>query len=146
MEISAKTIELLQVSTMTLATTHLQGMPHAASVYFAADVNLHLYFFSDNKSQHSQDITQNPRAAAAIYPECRDWQEIRGLQLHGEVHLVESGDLWERAWKLYKTKFPFVKSLKAIVARNQMYVFVPSWMRLVDNSQGFGYKKEWELK
>jgi uncharacterized protein YhbP (UPF0306 family) len=38
-----------------------------------------------------------------------------------------------------------VASLKSVVAKNQMYVFVPSWIRLVDNSQGFGFKKEWQL-
>jgi len=133
------------VSTLTLATTDPKGNPHAAPVYFAHDNELNLYFFSETKSQHGQDIARNPRAAAAIYPECEGWQDIRGVQLRGEVLRVESGETREKAWGLYKNKFPFVKALKAIVARNQMYVLVPNWMRLVDNTQGFGYKQEFRF-
>jgi len=136
--------DLLLVSTMTLATSDGDA-PHAAPVYFAADDKLNLYFFSDDKSLHSQHIAQNPRAAAAIYPECQGWMEIHGLQLHGDVRLVESVDIWEAAWELYTNKFPFVKALKAVVASNQMYVFTPLWVRLVDNSKGFGYKREYKI-
>ncbi len=138
--------DLLDVPTMTLATTDPGGIPHAAPVYFVSvdsEQFLHLYFFSDEDSQHSQHIAQKPQAAAAIYPECRGWQDIRGLQLRGEACLVESKVKWDSAWEQYQIKFPFVRSLKAVVAQNQMYTFIPSWIRLVDNSKGFGYKKEW---
>ena len=53
---------------------------------------LHLYFFSDVESQHSQHIAQNPKTAAAIYPECQGWRDIKGLQLRGDARLVESND------------------------------------------------------
>ncbi|MCJ7700013.1 MAG: pyridoxamine 5'-phosphate oxidase family protein [Anaerolineales bacterium] len=130
------------VSTMTLSTCG-QGGPHAAPVYFAADDRLRLYFFSETGSLHSRHCAQNPQAAAAIYPPCEGWQDIRGLQLHGEVYRVQAQDEWDMAWELYRLKFPFVRALKAIVAKNQLYVFTPTWVRLVDNSQGFGYKQEW---
>jgi uncharacterized protein YhbP (UPF0306 family) len=136
---------ILAVTTMTLATTGADDIPHAAPVYFVAGENLHLYFFSENESLHCQHVSQNPRVAAAIYPECEGWRDIKGLQLHGEARLVESPEEWEQAWERYQRKFPFVASLKSVVAKNQMYVFVPSWIRLVDNSQGFGFKKEWQL-
>jgi uncharacterized protein YhbP (UPF0306 family) len=147
-ERSLKQLELtplLKISTMTLSTSDLQGNPHAAPVYFVHDEGMQLYFFSDEDSQHSQHIAQNPKAAAAIYPECQGWRDIRGLQLRGEVRLVESTDEWDSAWKKYQQKFPFVRSLKAVVVQNRLYVFIPSWIRLLDNSQGFGYKKEWNL-
>jgi hypothetical protein len=137
--------DLLSLSTMTLATSSPGGDPHAAPVYFAADETLRLYFFSDPQSQHSLDLSKNARAAAAIYPECRDWQEIRGLQLHGEVRPVPPGPEWDAAWKLYAVKFPFVTGLKAIVERNALYAFIPRWVRLVDNRRGFGFKQEWDL-
>ncbi len=137
--------DLLSLSTLTLATSGAGGSPHAAPVYFAAAETLRLYFFSDPQSQHSLDLTQDPRAAAAIYPECRDWQDIRGLQLQGEVHPVPPGPEWEAAWLLYATKFPFVSELKTVVERNALYVFIPRWARLVDNRRGFGFKQEWEL-
>ena len=136
---------LLSVSTMTLATTGKNGETHAAPVYFVTDEDIRLYFFSDPESQHGKDIAYRPAAAVAFYPECYSWEDIRGVQMRGDVHLVERGPEWERAWKLYQSKFPFVSSLKVIVARNAMYVFAPNWIRLVDNQQGFGFKQEWTL-
>jgi uncharacterized protein YhbP (UPF0306 family) len=140
-----------QVSTMTLAASDGPGQPHAAPVYFVAleidadqaMLNWRLYFFSDPDSQHARYLAYKPRAAVALYPECQDWRDIRGLQMHGQIHQVEPGLEWEQAWDAYRAKFPFVAQLKPIVARNSLYVFVPDWIRLVDNRQGFGYKKEW---
>ncbi|HSF81225.1 MAG TPA: pyridoxamine 5'-phosphate oxidase family protein [Anaerolineales bacterium] len=141
--------DLLVLSTLTLATCGLDGEPHAAPVYFAARLPVlvgkspQLYFFSDPDSQHCLDVSANPRAAAACYPECQGWQDIRGLQMRGQVRLIEYGTEWEHAWACYTAKFPFVKTLRAIVARNALYVFVPHWIRLVDNRRGFGFKQEW---
>ena len=139
------TTNLFSVSTMTLATTGQRGEPHAAPLYFVADEEIRLYFFSDPESQHGQDLAYNPSAAVVFYPECFGWEDIRGLQMHGVVHLVDPGAQWDEAWKRYAAKFPFVSSLKEIVGQNVMYVFVPSWIRLVDNRQGFGFKQEWTL-
>ena len=144
--------ELLSLSSMTLATTGLTGQPHAAPVYFAAHPtrtgdeaipSLSFFFFSDPQSQHGKDLAQDRRAAAAIYPECQDWQEIRGLQMRGQVLELKDESQWERAWKIYQQKFPFVAGMKEIVARNRLYAFIPDWLRLVDNRRGFGFKQEW---
>ncbi len=137
--------ELLQLSTMSLATSGADGEPHVAPIYFAADNILQLYFFSDPKSQHSQDLEANPTAAAAVYPDCQSWQDIHGLQIRGTVLPVISELDWERAWEQYHLKFPFVNELKAIVAQNVFYSLKPSWIRLVDNREAFGFKREWTL-
>jgi len=137
--------DLLAVSAMSLATVDGQGQAHAAPVYFAAGEQLCLYFFSDPASRHGQDLERDPHAAAAIYPECSGWQEIRGLQLHGEVQRLPPGSQWEAGWACYTAKFPFVVEMRAIVARNALYVFKPVWVRLVDNRQGFGFTQEWTL-
>jgi len=147
MAIDEAYIELLDCTTMTLSTVGLGGQPHAAPVYFVAQTSLlRLYFFSDPTSQHIQDATTGKQAAAAIYPQCFDYQDIRGLQMHGVISLVERGKDWEVAWELYQAKFPFVRHLKPIVARNSLYAFAPHWLRLVDNRRGFGFKQEWRLE
>lgn len=135
--------DLLLLSTMTLATTGTDGDPHAADVYFAADEELNLYFFSDPVSQHGVDIARNVSAAVTIHPECQGWEGIYGLQLRGEVRRVKPDMEWDLAWKRYVAKFPFVSELKAVVEQNQLFVFHPHWIRLVDNRRGFGYKEEW---
>lgn len=135
--------DLLLISAMTLATIAEDGQPHSAPVYFAASRDLRFYFFSAPSSRHSQDLEHDPRAAASIYPECAGWQDIRGLQMEGKVQAVEPGAEWDKAWSLYADKFPFVSELKEIVAQNRMYVFIPTWVRWLDNRRGFGYKEEW---
>lgn len=135
---------LLELSTMTLATCDACGQPHAAAVYFVAE-GLKIYFFSDASSQHSQDLQENPRAAITIYPEVWQWQSIRGLQMRGTVKPIPQGEEWLKAWAAYQQKFPFVKTLKAVVARNVLYRFQPTWMRWIDNRLGLGHKQEWNL-
>jgi len=135
--------DLPLISTMTLATQGADGESHAADVYFASDQEVNLYFFSDPISQHGLDIAHNPRAAVTIHPESQGWEDIRGLQMRGEVQRVEPGSSWDSAWEKYVAKFPFVTGLKSFIDRNQLFVFVPHWIRLIDNRRGFGYKEEW---
>ena len=137
--------EYFDLSTLTLATAALDGRPHAAPVYFVADTDLRLYYFSALSSRHAQDTAASQAAAAAIYPPCYDWQDIRGLQLEGVVNPVLPGGSWERAWELYRIKFPFVSELRQVVERNTLFVFVPHWIRLVDNRRGFGFSQEWVI-
>lgn len=145
--------DLELVSTLTLATCGPDGEPHAAPVYFAASGSLlpapapglTLFFFSASGSQHALDLDRDPRAAAAIFLDSQDWQDIRGLQLRGEARPVLPGAAWEQAWEAYRAKFPFVDALKTVVAQNTLYGFTPRWVRLVDNRRGFGFKEEWTL-
>jgi uncharacterized protein YhbP (UPF0306 family) len=130
---------------MTLATVGRDSEPHAAAVYFTADGSLNLYYFSETSSQHCLDSDHEPRAAVAIHPESAGWQEIHGLQMRGEIQAVDSKHEWQGAWHIYREKFPFVIDLEEVIATNQMYAFKPTWIRLVDNRQGFGYKQEWEI-
>jgi uncharacterized protein YhbP (UPF0306 family) len=139
-------LDLLTLSTMTLATSGLLGEPHAAPVYFVADRDLRFYFFSDRDSQHARDLDSSPAAAGTIYPEYNGWRDIRGLQMRGKVQIVGQGSEWEAAWSAYCQKFPFVKGLAAVVARNTLYVFTPAWIRMLDNRFGLGFKREWDLE
>jgi uncharacterized protein YhbP (UPF0306 family) len=140
---------------MTLATSGAGGEPHAAAVYFAAVLRgaassdlpdpdqLTLYFFSDSKAQHARDLGLSPRAAAELHPAAvQGWQEIRGLQLRGSVRPVSPGAEWDAAFEAYLKKFPFVASMKDIVAQNQLFAFTPAWLRWMDNRRGFGWKEE----
>lgn len=141
-----RSTDLWDLPAMTLATVGPNGAPHAAAVYFAADEERrNLYFFSSAGSQHSQDLIAHPRAAAEIHPLVESWQDIQGLQLHGEVHAIPPGETWEQAWSRYLVKFPFTSALKDIVAKNSLYTFRPDWIRMVDNRLGFGHQEEWTL-
>lgn len=138
--------EFTEITTMTIATTGETGEPHAAAVYFASDRRFKLFFFSSPLSTHSRDILADRRAAATIYPACRSWQDIRGLQLRGTVRQIPRGPDWEQAWEIFAAKFPFVAELRPVVADNEFYVFEPLWLRVIDNRLGFGHKQEWRLE
>jgi len=143
--------ELFRLPVMSLATAGPEGEPHAAAVYFVAlsgetvtpQAGWGLFFFSDPASTHARDLTHHPTAAATISAESQGWEDIRGLQMRGSVRPVESGMQWDRAWASYVEKFPFAGQLKTVVAQNRMFVFSPSWIRLIDNRQRFGFKQEW---
>lgn len=136
---------LLGLSTMTLATTGRDGEVHAADVYFACGEQLNLYFFSDAESQHSMDLSGQERAAVTIHADRGSWEDILGLQMRGTCRAIPDTEEWQSGWGFYLAKFPFVSDLAELIKVNQLYAFSPHWVRLVDNSRGFGYKREWQL-
>ena len=136
-------LEVLETTTLSLATAGPGGRPFATPVFFAADDDLGLIFFSDPDSLHVRHVIGRTEAAGTIYPATGDWMEIRGLQIAGAVERIHPGHTWERAWEAYVRKFPFVADLRPIVDASWLLVLVPSWIRLTDNRRGFGFKREW---
>jgi len=128
---------------MTICTSTRQALPHAASVYFVADDHLSLYFLSAPASQHARDLAENPLAAVTIAPLAERWQEIRGLQMRGQVAEIPNGFQSLAGWARYLAKFPYVENFEIEVLKNRFYAFKPDWIRLVDNRVRFGYKQEW---
>lgn len=130
---------------MTLATSGRDGDVHAADVYFACGEQLDLYFFSDAESQHSMDLRGEERAAVTIHADRVRWEDILGLQMRGICRAISETGEWQTGWGVYLAKFPFVSNLADVIKVNQLYAFSPCWVRLVDNSRGFGFKREWKL-
>lgn len=142
-------------STATLATVGDDG-PWAATVFYASDAALNLYFVSDHRTRHGRDLAAHPRLAVAINPDCATWGEVRGLQLTGRVRVLDGG---ERAAGLghYLARFHDVRALfeaprdrneQTIAARLKaahLYRLEPDWIRLIDNSRWFGFKEELRL-
>ena len=129
-------------STLSLATLGASGSPMAASLFFAADDELRLYWLSAGTSRHSKNLVQKPAVAITIHNETRSWADIAGVQMKGQAAVVPAGGSWQIAWALYVTKFPFVAEMQAEVAKSNFYVFTAAWMRLIDNRIGFGHKEE----
>jgi uncharacterized protein YhbP (UPF0306 family) len=136
-------LEILETSTLALATAGAGSPPFATPVFFAVDDDLGLVFFSDRETLHVRQAMEQPSAAAAIYPATSDWLEIRGLQVAGSVERIDAGPAWERAWTTYVRKFPFVSELRPLVEASWLLVLRASWVRLIDNRRGFGFKREW---
>jgi uncharacterized protein YhbP (UPF0306 family) len=139
---------LAERHSLTLATNG-PGGPWAAGLYFASS-GLTLYFLSDPASRHCHDIAANPRVAAAIHEDYKDWREIRGIQLEGTAEPVTGAADRARAWELYLAKFPFVRQFRVGDAleimgravRSQFYRVVPSRVFYLDNRKGFSHRDE----
>ena len=135
---------------MTLATSGAAG-PWAAAVFYASD-GLTLYFVSAPGSRHSLEIEASGAVAATIHAECRDWREIRGVQLEGAASRLD-GAARAAAALCYGRKFPLVANLASApaeiaiaLARVAWYQVLPRRIRLIDNTRGFGHKEELRLE
>jgi hypothetical protein len=147
---------LAEHNTMTLATSGTNNAPQAAAVFYAADEALNLIFVSSPNSRHSLNLTQRPHVAATIQADNQAWQTIQGVQVEGTAHMVDGAAELVRAVQVYVRRFEFLRDLldgatsgpavlRGPLASSRFYVLRPTWMRLIDNSQGFGHKEELQL-
>ena len=124
---------------MSLSTCGADG-PWAAAVFYASR-DFTLYFVSSPQSRHARDLALDPRCAAAIHEDYRDWQAIRGLQLSGTVEPLEGVER-DAALACYKAKFQFLDNpgaaLLAALGKAACYRLTPRELYFVDNTTGFG--------
>lgn len=142
-------------NTATLATAGEAG-PWAATVFYASDADLNLYFVSDHRTRHGRDLAASPRLAAAVNPDCGRWSEVRGLQMEGQVRVLD-GAARVAGLARYLARFPDVAALferprdrneETIASRLKaanLYRLRPAMIRLIDNSRWFGFKAELRL-
>ncbi len=126
---------------MTLATTSSQG-PWAAAVFYASR-EFDLYFLSAKQTRHTKDLTLDPRVAAAIQEDYRDWPDIKGIQLEGVVNKL-TGKECRYGWSLYQDKFPFIVSagaqIQSALRRVNWFRLRPDRLYFIDNSLGLGHR------
>ena len=137
---------LAQHTTLSLATCH-DGRPWSTDLFYASDDSCQLYFVSGATTLHCQNIADNSRVSATISRQCDDWRDIKGLQLDGVARAVVESDR-DGVIDRYLTKFPALKTLHkaselfALLWESHFYCISPTWIRLIDNSKGFGHKEE----
>jgi uncharacterized protein YhbP (UPF0306 family) len=134
-------------TTLTLATIARDGRPQAAPLFYAEMDDLSLIFISEKKVRHSQNIVRDNRVAATIYADGQQWQSIQGIQLEGTCKGL-TGPPAQVARTIYLSKYPFIeknKLLKLMLHKVTFYQITPIWLRLIDNTRGFGHKEELRL-
>jgi hypothetical protein len=128
-------------TTMGLATVR-DGGPRVTPLYYLADEDLRLYWFSSSRSEHSRSLRKSARVAVAVYRHSGSWREIRGVQMRGVAREVEDAERRRVIEQVYAARFGVGKLLRASMAKCKLYVFEPDWARYIDNSRRFGYKFE----
>lgn len=69
-----------------LATADKAGVPHAATIYFAADKDLNIYFITKKGTTKQHNLAANPIASLAVY----EAQSQSTVQIRGDVSIVDA--------------------------------------------------------
>lgn len=120
---------------LTLATTTNDGMPYCCNCFFAYNKAEQAFIFtSDVSTKHAQMILENPHTAASIVLETRVVGRVQGLQITGVTTRATDGDK-----ALYIKRFPYTA-----VADLTLWRLQADFMKLTDNTLGFGKKLIWQ--
>lgn len=92
---------------MHLGTTH-GGKPWVTPVYFAADIELNLYWLSRRNRRHSIEIGNNSHVGGSIVIPVNYGEKVRGLQFEGEARQLDGQDA-DAGRNIYSSKFWIVE-------------------------------------
>jgi len=128
----------------TLSTFGSEG-PWAAAVFYASE-GFKLYFLSSPTTRHGRNLDGDPRAAAAVHEDYRDWPAIKGIQMEGRVSILTGQDR-DRVIGLYARKFPIIADpaeakIREALSRVDWYGLVPQRVYFIDNALGFGHRDQ----
>lgn len=132
-------------TTLNLAYVDETGEPQACAVFFARGANRSLIFVSARATRHARALAADRRVAFTAQAEGQDWPTITGIQGRGTC-VALSGIELAAARSAYARRFPFVADdpkLGPALAEAEHWALTPRWLRLIDNSKGFGHKSEW---
>ena len=139
--------------TLTLAT-HGPAGPWAATVFFARDEALNLYFVSGPETRHVRDLLATGAVAVTVNGVHDSWDDIRGLQISGIAEPVPDAQRPEVVER-YLGKFTKIRravehpanAAERLVAdrfrASPFFRVRPVAIRLIDNTVSFGHRTEW---
>jgi uncharacterized protein YhbP (UPF0306 family) len=146
-KVVATALELLAGHSVLSLATLFEGQPHATSLMYAHD-GFDLFWVSDPKTRHGRAVAADPRVAVTIARQYEDFTRIRGLQMTGTALRIADREQAEQALALLGQRFAFIRlfrkgpqrlreRLQAVTA----YRFEAAAVTLIDNTEGFGYKR-----
>ena len=127
-------------NTLTLATEKNHEVFAAALFYVPVDNGTSLLFVSNPKSDHIANLKHNQKYAATIQENNLDWENIKGVQIKGEIEVANDSH-----WEIYLGEFDYIsesETLTKAMKKVKLYKLKISWARFIDNAKGFGNKLE----
>lgn len=120
---------------LTLATATNDGAPYCCNCFYAYDADTAAFIFTtDSTTRHGQMMVENNRVAASIVLETRTVGKVQGLQITGTIKPTVDGD-----------KMTYIKSFPyAAVADLHLWRLEADFLKLTDNTLGFGKKLIWQ--
>lgn len=123
---------------MTIASVGAAGEPYCANLFYSYMAEDNLFVFTtEEKTRHYGEMLRNEFVAASIVLETKTVGKVQGLQLQGRARLAEEAII-KRARRSYIRRFPY-----AAIADLTLWTLSPTFMKLTDNTLGFGKKLIW---
>lgn len=95
-----------RVDLCTMSTVNQDGTAHVNTAFFCTDSEWRMFFVSDEKTKHSQNINERSSMAVAVCRSDQDWNDWKvGLQLFGKCKMARGSEA-ELGARLYKKRFP----------------------------------------
>src|ERR1043166_8172602 len=92
MEVSELVREYLKEAKLMQLATTVESQPWVCSVWFAADDDFNIYWFSSTTRRHSKEVKKNPKVAAAFALPHTPQAPPRGLQVQGIAEELTNED------------------------------------------------------
>jgi uncharacterized protein YhbP (UPF0306 family) len=122
----------------TLATSAL-NIPYVCTCFYVYVEELNMFVFtSDHGTRHVDEMLVQPVVSGAIALETTMVGKIQGIQFTGKS-IELSGELYEKAEKVYLHKFPIANFKKLT-----LWAIVPGFIKMTHNRLGFGKKLIWK--
>lgn len=119
----------------------VNGVPYSCSLFYAFDeMNLCMYFLTSPSSRHGKEIMHNGRVSGTILGQHLMIANLKGIQFTGISSLLDT-NCEASARKVYTGKFPVTS-----FSKERIWVLKPDWIKMTDNSLGFGTKFIWDAK
>lgn len=128
---------------MDLATVGEDGSPYASTVSYV-NRGLTIFFMTDPSSRKGRNIAFCPKVALAISEDYLDWDEIRGVQVTGEVEWITDAEELQQVQQMFVGKFPqmrrYLQECYGVTIDVVPFLrVVPRSINYLDYSKGFNH-------
>lgn len=129
---------IAQNQTLTLATSQAE-IPYCCSLFYAFEESEGLLFFmSSRESRHGKEMNLNSHISGTILNGEQSVLRLQGIQFSGEAFFLPK-EMESKARKTYLQKFPIAR-----LNPSELWYIRLDWIKMTDNTLGFGTKLIWE--
>ncbi len=115
---------------MTLGTVS-NGKPWGATVFFAYDSSLNIFFYSRPDTKHAKHIIKNSLVSIVINQDHGTAGQVKGMQIVGRAKLVPDKD-FKKHYVIYRKRFPWADDFRE---DHRLYRVVPTEIHYIDQKR-----------
>ncbi|HEY4799604.1 MAG TPA: pyridoxamine 5'-phosphate oxidase family protein [Bacteroidia bacterium] len=137
--VDKRVVSFFHSSTNLTLATCVNNIPYCANCFYAYDESKnYLVFKSDPETNHIRQAIKNNQVAGTILPDKLEKAKIKGIQFNGNFIDWKKEDM-ESLKNVYYKKYPFARAFSG-----EMWGIELTYIKMTDNTLGFGKKIEWK--